>query len=178
MDDADRQEIAGIVTAALDARMGPVPTPAPTVVGIVPFADGDTEASAQRVCTYIRNNPGVNAAGIVRALGLPTHWFRNPKMLANGERITPGLLVMRERAGHVMGDVPTATPRKATPAKPKKDPAQEHALMAVALRVSDQLGAALTDGLASGLLYEKAKSTTTLRNMIATVRTRGGVPDQ
>ena len=178
MDDTDKQEIASIVTAALDARLGAQSTtPAPTVApgaSTVRFKDEMTESIAQAVYGYVHAHPQATSAEITEALALPKHWFRNPKVLANGKRVTPGLAFMRARAG--VGVVGEAVAKHAK-AKPKSGFTQDQARVYVAVRVADHLEHALDDGLASGLLYEKAKSTKTLRNLVATVRRRGGVPE-
>lgn len=178
MDNADKQEIASIVSAALDARLGtqgttPAPTVAP-VASIVRFKDEMTESIAQAVYGYVCAHPEATSAEITEALALPKHWFRNPKVLANGKRVTPGLAFMRARAGvGVVGE------KVAKHAKAKVDteatPEQDAAKRAIAIRVAEHLEHALDDGLASGLLYEKAKSTKTLRNLAATVRARVGL---
>ena len=174
MDDTDKQDIAAMVVRMLRAPDQAEPTT--TTTGIVPFKDPATEATAQRVCTYMRNNPGVTTAGIVKALGLPTHWFRNPKRLASGERVTPTRDFMLDRALVVAPDVPTGKPRVATPKSPlRATPEEAQARRAVAVRVAEHFEHALDDGLASGLLYEKAKSTRTIRSLVAQVRLRGGV---
>jgi hypothetical protein len=162
MDAYERDQQAGQETVA---------TPAPVGAHVVAFANPETEAIAQAVYGCVLAHPAYTVAQIVQELGLPTHWFRNPKMLANGQKLTPSLAIMRERAGAA----PTATPATSKPAKPEATPAEAQARRAVAIRVAEHLEHALDDGLASGLLHEKAKSTATLRNMAAQVRIRGGV---
>ena len=177
MDDTDKQDIAAMVVRMLRAPDQAEPTT--TTTGIVPFKDAGTENIAHHVYAYMQAHPDATSAEIVKELSLPTHWFRNPKALANGKRITPTLGLMRERAGaRVRPEAygPKATHKKATPkAALRATPEEAQARRAVAVRVAEHFEHALDDGLASGLLYEKAKSTRTIRSLVAQVRLRGGV---
>lgn len=174
---------ARIQATGQDGGMETVATvPAPTCAQVVAFADQATEATAQRIYAYIGAHPGCTVAEVVKECGLPKHWFRNPKVLANGERVTPGRALMYERAlasgALAQPAVLGSPPNKHTLATPARtDPVQDAAKRAVAVRVALHLEQALDDGLAVGLLYEKAKSTTTLRNMVHMVRERGDVPE-
>lgn len=172
MDDTEFEALVARVIGALRDQEAQQQTEAtvPAHVGtcVVAFADEHTEATAQRIYAYMRVSPDATTAQIVEGCELPTHWFRNPKRLANGTRITPGRAWMQARAG-------VSTPATSTPKPDEATPEQAQALRAVAVRVAEHLEHALDDGLASGLLYEKAKSTRTLRNLATTVRARVGL---